>query len=61
MALRFRRDRRPSGPAGVRHHNAVREPAHFALLEWRKDRIAGIRDFLYAPYVLDGIDWVRLA
>jgi RNA polymerase sigma-70 factor (ECF subfamily) len=37
------------------------KPAHFALLEWRKDRIAGIRDFLYAPYVLDGIDWVRLA
>jgi RNA polymerase sigma-70 factor (ECF subfamily) len=37
------------------------KPAHFALLDWREDRIVGIRDFLYAPYVLDGIDWVRLA
>jgi len=39
----------------------VEKPAHFALLEWREDRIVGIRDFLYAPYVLEGIDWVRLA
>jgi RNA polymerase sigma-70 factor (ECF subfamily) len=37
------------------------KPAHFALLEWRDGQIARIRDFLYAPYVLDGIDWVRLA
>jgi len=35
-------------------------PAHFALLDWRADRIVGIRDFLYAPYVLEAADWVRL-
>ena len=36
------------------------KPAHFALLEWRDDRIATIRDFLYAPYVLEAVDWARL-
>jgi len=36
------------------------KPAHFALLEWRGDRIAAIRDFLYAPYVLEAVDWARL-
>lgn len=36
------------------------KPAHFALLEWRGDRIAAIRDFLYAPYVLEVVDWARL-
>jgi RNA polymerase sigma factor (sigma-70 family) len=35
-------------------------PAHFVLLDWRADRIAGIRDFLFAPYVLEAADWVVL-
>ena len=36
------------------------KPAHFVLLDWRKSRIAAIRDFLFAPYVLEAIDWGRL-
>lgn len=36
------------------------KPAHCALIEWRDDRIAAIRDFLYAPYVLEAVGWVRL-
>jgi RNA polymerase sigma-70 factor, ECF subfamily len=35
-------------------------PAHFVLIDWSESRIVGIRDFLFAPYVLEGIDWVRL-
>lgn len=35
-------------------------PAHFVLIDWSQDRIAGIRDFLFAPYVLEAVDWVRL-
>jgi RNA polymerase sigma-70 factor (ECF subfamily) len=36
------------------------KPAHFVLLEWRGDRIAAIRDFLFASYALEAVDWVRL-
>jgi RNA polymerase sigma-70 factor (ECF subfamily) len=39
---------------------ASEKPAHFVLIDWSGGRIAGIRDFLFAPYVLDAIDWVRL-
>ncbi|MCP8937750.1 sigma-70 family RNA polymerase sigma factor [Alsobacter sp. SYSU M60028] len=35
-------------------------PAHFVLLEWRGDAVARIRDYLFAPYVMDGVDWTRL-
>jgi len=38
----------------------MEQPAHFVLLDWRNDRIAAIRDFLFAPYVMDVIDWGRL-
>jgi len=38
----------------------MEQPAHFVLLEWRNDRISAIRDFLFAPYVMDVIDWGRL-
>ena len=38
----------------------MEKPAHFVLLDWRNDRIAAIRDFLFAPYVLEVIDWGRL-
>ena len=33
-------------------------PAHFVLVDWRTDRIAMIRDFLFAPYALEALDWV---
>ncbi|RZS77833.1 RNA polymerase ECF family sigma subunit [Phyllobacterium myrsinacearum] len=35
-------------------------PAHFVLIGWSDSRIMEIRDFLFAPYVLEGINWVRL-
>ena len=35
-------------------------PAHFVLIDWSESRIIEIRDFLFAPYVLEAIDWVRL-
>ena len=38
----------------------MERPAHFVLLGWREDRIIEIRDFLFAPYVLEAVDWVRL-
>lgn len=40
---------------------AMEKPAHFVLLDWHEDEIAAIRDFLFAPYVLETVDWVRLA
>ncbi|MBD9637678.1 sigma-70 family RNA polymerase sigma factor [Ensifer sp. ENS07] len=39
----------------------MEKPAHFVVLDWRRDEIAAIRDFLFAPYVLETVDWVRLA
>jgi RNA polymerase sigma-70 factor (ECF subfamily) len=33
-------------------------PAHFVLLSWQGDKIAGIRDFLFAPYVMESLDWI---
>jgi RNA polymerase sigma factor (sigma-70 family) len=38
----------------------MERPAHFVLIEWSEDRIIEIRDFLFVPYVLEGMDWVRL-
>ncbi len=38
----------------------MERPAYFVLITWSEDRIVGIRDFLFAPYVLEAIDWVRL-
>jgi RNA polymerase sigma factor (sigma-70 family) len=40
--------------------DAADKPAHFVLLEWYEGRIIAIRDFLFAPYVLEAIEWVRL-
>jgi RNA polymerase sigma-70 factor (ECF subfamily) len=39
---------------------AMDRPAHFVLVDWREDKIAAIRDFLFAPYMLESADWVRL-
>ena len=36
-------------------------PAHFVLIDWSESRIIKIRDFLFAPYVLEAMDWVRLS
>jgi RNA polymerase sigma-70 factor (ECF subfamily) len=38
----------------------MERPAHFVLLDWSESQIIKIRDFLFAPYVLEAIDWVRL-
>jgi RNA polymerase sigma-70 factor (ECF subfamily) len=38
----------------------MQRPAHFVLIDWSESRIIKIRDFLFAPYVLEAIDWVRL-
>ena len=38
----------------------MERPAHFVLVDWSQDRIIGIRDFLFAPYVLEDTDWVQL-
>ena len=38
----------------------MERPSHFALIDWSEGHIIQIRDFLFAPYVLEFIDWVRL-
>lgn len=38
----------------------MEKPAHFVLVNWAGNQIAEIRDYLFAPYVLEAIDWVRL-
>jgi RNA polymerase sigma-70 factor (ECF subfamily) len=38
----------------------MEKPAHFVLIDWSESRIIEIRDFLFTPYVLESIDWVRL-
>ena len=38
----------------------MERPTHFVLIDWSESRIIEIRDFLFAPYVLEAIDWVRL-
>lgn len=38
----------------------MEKPAHFALIGWSESRITEIRDYLFAPYVLEAMDWVRL-
>ncbi len=43
----------PANPAG--------SPTYFVLPEWRDDRLTAIRDFLYAPYVMDGAEIRRLS
>ena len=35
-------------------------PSHVVLVDWHDDRIARIRDFLFAPYALEAVDWVAL-
>jgi len=35
-------------------------PTYFILIEWRRERLSTIRDFLYAPYIMDGAEVQRL-
>jgi RNA polymerase sigma-70 factor (ECF subfamily) len=37
-------------------HDPDGRPASFVLIDWQGDRIAGIRDFLFARYALDGAE-----
>jgi RNA polymerase sigma-70 factor (ECF subfamily) len=39
----------------------LNRPAHFVLVAWQGGRIAGIRDFLFAPYAMESSDWGRFA
>jgi RNA polymerase sigma-70 factor, ECF subfamily len=36
--------------------NLTGPPTYFVLIEWRSDRLIAIRDFLYAPYVMEGAE-----
>jgi len=40
--------------------DAAETPSHFVVVDWYGDRIAHIRDFLFAPYALEAVDWVKL-
>ena len=35
-------------------------PAHFVAVRWRGGEIVAIRDFLFAPYFMEGLDCMRL-
>ena len=39
----------------------MEKPAHFVLIDWRNDQISAIRDFLFAPYAVEAVDWARLS
>lgn len=36
------------------------KPAHFVFTDWQGDKIVAIRDFLFAPYAVEAMDWSRL-
>ncbi|MCP5181853.1 MAG: hypothetical protein H6994_18315 [Pseudomonadales bacterium] len=36
------------------------KPSHFVLLDWGAGRVTTIRDFLFAGYAVEAIDWSRL-
>jgi RNA polymerase sigma-70 factor (ECF subfamily) len=40
--------------------SAMQTPAHFVLVNWHNDQISAIRDFLFAPYAAESMDWVQL-
>jgi RNA polymerase sigma-70 factor (ECF subfamily) len=44
----------------VFENGAMDHPAHFVLVDWRNEQISSIRDFLFAPYTVEAVDWVRL-
>jgi RNA polymerase sigma-70 factor (ECF subfamily) len=36
--------------------DSARRPVHFALLDWTGDQLINIRDFLFAPYAMEGAE-----
>lgn len=48
-------------PAMLVFDDDAPKPAHFVLLNWHGDQIMAIRDYLFAPYVMEAVDWMRLA
>jgi len=40
----------PSAPGGP--------PKYFMLLSWSADKVAAIRDFRHAPYIVDGVEYL---
>ena len=38
----------------------VSRPTHFVLVTWHDGRITAIRDFLFAPYALEAVEWVLI-
>lgn len=44
-------------PALLYRRTPADVPAFVVLLGWREGRIVAIRDFHYAQYVMDGLDW----
>lgn len=44
----------------VFERGAAEKPAYFVLIGWDDDRIVAIRDFLFAPYALESVDWLIL-
>jgi len=47
-------------PAMLVFDRDAAEPSHFVLVDFRGEQIAAIRDFLFAPYTLESVDWVTL-
>jgi hypothetical protein len=45
--------------AGLWQRRPTERPAHFVMIGWSESRVIEIRDFLFAPYVLERIGWAR--
>ena len=43
---------------GVRSATAHSRPKYFMLLDWSAEKVATIRDFRYAPYIIDGAEYL---
>lgn len=41
-------------------NGAMDKPSHFVLIEWQQEKVVAIRDFLFAPYAMEVLDWTRL-
>ena len=48
-------DRRPAILVYDRNDPSGR-PAHFVLLDWTDEKLIHIRDFLFAPYAIEGAE-----
>lgn len=47
-------------PAMLVFDGSAEKPTAFVLIDWRGNEIAAIRDFLFAPYAMEAVDWMRL-